>query len=119
MKNSSKISLIIAVILLVTIIIVTSIIIYLNKTNNKNDDYSISQFEIQLHEEQLEVEEICNNVIELYEIALNEYLKNPTEENKEKVNKTAEAYNNYISEKKYVWGGKVPPHIVENLSFVG
>ena len=84
----------------------------------ENEVIEKSIVERQILEQKQRIEEICINVVNIYNQQLINYYLDPTEKNKEIVNKTAEAYNNYFKEKKRIWNGNVPEYIIQNLEII-
>lgn len=58
-----------------------------------------------------EVEDNCRAMIADWEADAEAYRQNGDNEAKEKANKTAEAYNEYIAKFSYVWDGNMPKDI--------
>lgn len=117
MKNKSDYtSIIVFVVLLLCCI---AFIIYVAiKDTNKIQYVETTNVEQQLLEERKQIEQTCNNVIFIYNQQLINYYLEPTEKNKEIVNKTAKAYNNYFEEKKYIWKGNIPSYIIQYLEII-
>lgn len=104
--------------LILMFLCIFSLLLYICLTYNKSEYTEKTIVEQQLLEERNEIEEICINVVNLYNQQLINYYAEPTEKNKEMANKTAEAYNNYFEEKKYIWRGNVPSYIVKHLEII-
>lgn len=117
MRNKSDyISIIVFAVLLLCCI---AFIIYFSiKDTNKTQYVEKTNVEQQLLEERQQIEQICNNVVMIYNQQLINYYSEPTKENKEIVNKTAEAYNNYFEQKKYIWKGNIPSYITQQLEII-